>query len=254
MKQKKYGYRWGLVLLAIVVGLLSGCKKKDSGVDSGPTEYEFGEETVLALGATVEEFPEEGSCEESEVSYIYRGLTDSNGACTSYVQALAADEEAPFTFVDEELYMTDTPALTEDEGTIYMARATEVEGELCVLQLDWAEDSCTVTLELQEGEIQQRPVEETTSSSSMTLDSAISYFKGLSPASLGLEGTSMDEYQVYALDGVIFVDGTPCLHLKAYQIDNPQQANELAGDFLMTGDGRHMYSLDEVNGTVTVVF
>jgi hypothetical protein len=304
MKQKKHRCRWELILLVALFSLLSGCKKGDGDAeatgDPGPEEYQFGEETVVALGATVEEFPAEGSYEESLVTYTYRGLSDGKAACSGYIAALMAEEE-PFVAVDEELYQTGTPSLTEEEGTVYMARAcvnedseedaeseddaeesseedsesedeveenpeessevvpeeTAEENRVCLVQLDWTADSCTVTLRYQEGIIQQRPVETDTSSgggSSMTLATAIDYIKSFNPADIGLEGTSMEEYQIYALDGVILVDDTPCLHLKAYRSDNPQQTNQVAGNFLLTGDKQHLYSLDEVNGVVTTIF
>jgi hypothetical protein len=296
MKQKKRGYCLGFILLAIMFSLLSGCKKGDADAeatgDPGPEEYQFGEETVVALGATVEEFPVEGSYEESLVTYTYRGLSDGKAACAGYIEALAAEEE-PFVAVDEELYETGIPTLTEDEGTVYMARAvlkedaeedagedSEEESEegsdedpeetaeeiveeaaeesrVCLVQLDWTAESCTVTLRYQEGVIQQRPVETESasgSSSTLTLTTAIDYLKSMTPADIGLEGSSMDEYQIYAIDGVILVDGTPCLHLKAYSANNPQQTNHVAGNFLLTGDRQHLYSLDEVNGVVTTIF
>jgi hypothetical protein len=289
-------------LLAALVSLLSGCKKGDSEAeatgDPGPEEYQFGEETVVALGATVEEFPAAGSYEESLVTYTYRGLSDGKAACSGYIAALMA-EENPFVAVDEELYQTDTPRLTEEEGTVYMARAcvdedseedaeesseedaeenadseddaeespeessaavpeeAEEENRVCLVQLDWTADSCTVTLKYQEGVIQQRPVETESSSgggSSLTLATAIDYLKSFNPADIGLDGTSMEDYQIYALDGVILVDNTACLHLKVYRSDNPQQTNQVAGNFLLTGDKQHLYSLDEVNGVVTTIF
>jgi hypothetical protein len=314
MKQKKHSFRWQLILLAVVLGLLSGCHKGDDEAeatgDPGPEEYQFGDETVVALGATVEEFPVEGSYEESLVTYTYQGLSDGKAACSGYIAALTTvdeeDEDAgePFTVVDEEMYVT-TADLTEEEGTVYLARNVTVEEEeeeaeetsdedeeeasdedgseasdeqaeesaepvseeeseaaqeenrLCVMQLDYTADSCTVTLRYQTGVIQQRPVETSESSSGgsgFTLTSAMDYIKSLDPAELGLDGTSMDEYQIYALDGIILVDGNACLHLKVYSTDNPQQTNHLEGNFLLSGDGQHLYSLDEVNGVVEVIF
>jgi hypothetical protein len=150
----------------------------------------------------------------------------------------------------------DSENVAEENSEAVSEEAAE-ENRVCLVQLDWTADSCTVTLRYQEGVIQQRPVETESSSgggSSLTLATAIDYIKSFSPADIGLDGTSMEEYQIYALDGVILVDNTPCLHLKVYRSDNPQQTNQVAGNFLLTGDKQHMYSLDEVNGVVTTIF
>jgi hypothetical protein len=297
-------------MLAMMVSLLSGCgkDKEEAKGDPGPEEYQFGDETVLALGATVEEFPVSGSYEESQVTYTYRGLSSGKMACIGYINALTetdeedSEESEAFTVVDEELYVT-TADLTAEEGTVYLARnatkedeeeaedqsdeededsdedtensegsedaedsaetATEevteetpVVNKVCLLQLDWTAETCTVTLRIQEGVIQERPVEteSETGSSGMTLSSAMDYMKSLTPSDIGLDGSSMDEYQIYALDGIIMVDGNACLHLKVYSTNNPEKTNHLEGNYLLTGDKQHMYSLDEVNGVVTVIY
>jgi hypothetical protein len=230
--------------MAILVGLLSGCKK---GEETGevPAQYSIGEDTVLALtpGEDESELSVEERVEEESI-ITYQGLADVQETCTEYLETLT-DEENGFRVVDEELVEAETPDLTAEEGSVYLAKAASEEGQVCVMLLEWAEDTCTITLNVQEGTIQEAPPTE-----KLNLTTAVEYLESLPPDAIGLEGSSMDQYQIYAVDGVIFVDGNPCLHLKVYRSDNPEKTNEVSGDFLLTGDKRHLFSLDAVNGTV----
>ena len=84
----------------------------------------------------------------------------------------------------------------------------------------------------------------------MTLASAVDHFKSISPASLGLSGASMEEYHIQSQDGVVMVDGAPCMQLRVYSNQNVEQTNEFMGSFLMTSDGAHIYRLNEAQRSV----
>jgi hypothetical protein len=260
MKQVKSVHRWGVFLLASLMCLtcltMTGCKKGDKEADDGtleevPTEYEVGDESVLAL-MSLDDIAVQKTVSEDEtaVTYTYAGLPDTPALCAAYAQDLTEHED-PFVYVDDALVKTDAPDLTGDEGSVHMARAAAESGKVCVLQMHWTEDSCVITVDVEDGAVTQ-PVTASANVSSepLTLATAVSYLEEMSPAELGLEGTSMSEYQIYSLNGAVFVDGNPCLHLKVYSSDNKPKTNEVSGDFLLTGDKQHLYSLDVVNGTV----
>ena len=67
------------------------------------------------------------------------------------------------------------------------------------------------------------------------------------PALLGLSGASMEEYEVYAEEGLVLVDSSPCLQLNVYS-STPRQYR---GCYLMTVDGAHLYQLDRDVSQVT---
>ena len=54
----------------------------------------------------------------------------------------------------------------------------------------------------------------------------------------------MEEYEVYAEEGLVLVDSSPCLQLNVYS-STPRQYR---GCYLMTVDGAHLYQLDRVSG------
>lgn len=255
----KHEGRKGAALLAAFVCLLTGCKGGDKA--SGlPTEYTVGGESVPAF--TLEE-TEAPVTEKVTSIYTYDGLTAAGEAAANYAAQLTA-EESGFSVVDEGYVRTDLPDFTQAEGSVRLARAAvaeeetaeaeeeESKGKLISLLLSWSEGVCTVAVSREEGVIQNspRPGAGTTRPANMTITEALEYFKGLSPAIFGLSGSSMRDYNIYALDGTVLVDGNPCLRLNVYSIDNPQQANQFVGTYLMTGDGQHLYLLDEHTGTV----
>lgn len=123
---------------------------------------------------------------------------------------------------------------------------------LVTVQIDWRAGNCVVTVDQKEGSITspKKKSSGATGAKSMSLFEAVDYFKSLSPAALGLDGTSMDAYQIQTQDGVVMVDDRPCMQLRVYDVHTPEGTNEIKGNFLMTNDGAHVYRLDEQNHTV----
>lgn len=122
---------------------------------------------------------------------------------------------------------------------------------LITVQIDWRAGNCVVTVDQKEGSITSPPKKAGASAAkTMTLTGAVDHFKGISPASLGLAGASMEEYQVQSLDGIVMVDGAPCMQLRVYSNQNVEKTNEFMGSFLMTSDGAHIYRLNEGQRTV----
>jgi hypothetical protein len=100
------------------------------------------------------------------------------------------------------------------------------------------------------GEEEEPAVEEEQSGTGLTLTTVVDYLRSFDPNQLGLDGSSMDQYEIYSLNGAVYVDGLPCLRLKVCSTDNTQQANEISGNFLVSSDRNHIYSLDEATGIV----
>jgi hypothetical protein len=247
------------VLLTLAFCALAGCGKKDDGagteaevLEGLPQEYGFEEEKVEAPvmeGATA--FTQEKV--EGGAVYTYTGLTEPGQASADYAAALT-EGETPFSVVTSQFVLTDDPDYTKEAGSVYLARDAVVEGSVCVLRLDWdlETQSCTVTTMTEEGQVTEPSPEPIGGSSggSLTVAGAVDYVKSFTPTQLGLEGSSMEEYRVYAQDGSVYVDGMPCLRVKVCSADSERQFNNIAGNYLITGDKRHLYSLDEVTGTV----
>lgn len=225
------------LLLAALTLALTGCGKDEP--EPLPTEYAVGGESVAAFapgeGATLTQ------AEDSTAVYTYGGVSDPGQAAKTYMDQLT---DGDFTVVDELFNQSDEPDFTTPQGTVQLAKNAREGGRVLFVQLVWNEDGCTITVAAPEGEV------DLSEPKTMTLLEAEDHFKRLSPAQLGLEGDSMDEYQVYSLSGVVLVDDQPCLQLSVYSNDNPEQTNDLMGRYLMTSDGSHIYRLDEVGQEV----
>lgn len=78
----------------------------------------------------------------------------------------------------------------------------------------------------------------------MTVDEAISYFKTLDPAVLGLSGEDMSAYEVYPTEKAVPVDGMPCLKITVYY-ESSVGTNQPEATFLMARDGTALYRLED---------
>lgn len=214
------------------------------------TEYTLGGENISALttyeGVSVEKVSgeEEEGEEATEEVYAYEGLEATGALIQAYAEQLSS-EEGGFSVVDESCQKTDLPDFEADEGVVRLAKdSTAEEGKVLSMELSWSGSQCTVILDMPEGAVHEAE------SQGMTLMELSDYVKRLSPATLGLEGTSMDQYEVYVIDGSVLVDDRPCVRVNVYSKDNPEETNHVKGMYLMTGDGRHIYRLDQEQGTV----
>jgi len=86
---------------------------------------------------------------------------------------------------------------------------------------------------------------------SMTMAESINYMETLSPKSLGLEGNSMDEYEVLPKVGTVLVDGVPCTEVFVYRQDEKTGTNVFQGTYLLDRRGTALYALDPEAGIVT---
>lgn len=231
------------MITGVLLITLTGCGgKKES---KAPNEYTIGEETVFAIAASddavnVTETSEEDS---DAITYAYDGMAAPGSAIETYITQLT-EMEGAFSIVDDTFHKTQAPDFQAEEGSVYLARDAAEEGKLMTLALEWSEETCRVRVEMSEGRVEEAPP-------GMTLMEAVDYFEQISPTSLGLEGTSMEEYSIYVLDGVVFVDERPCMQLNVYSADNPIETNELMGMYLMTGDGKHVYCVDEYRENIS---
>jgi len=98
--------------------------------------------------------------------------------------------------------------------------------------------------------VKHRPKEEE-QVESMTMVESISYMEALAPKSLGLEGNSMDEYEVLPVVGTVLVDGVPCTEVYVYRQDERTGTNVFQGSYLLDRSGNALYELNRDEGTVT---
>lgn len=260
------------LLAGAILLCMASCGKKDKdGEDGGDEpeapelieEYPFGELTVPGLTSE-----DATAAVKTAVTYSYTGLSSPGGTVKSYV-SLMTSEENGFAVVDSEFVISEEPGYGE-QGSVLLARSadaaaesgedagdeSEADGEsggeepaapknrLLLMDISWDSGGCVIVTSEAEGVISQPP-------EPMTMYEAQQYLESLTPEKLGLDGESMDEYEVFTFDGAIAVDGRACVRMNVYNIDNVQQSNEFMGCYLVSLDGRHIYRLDTSTDEIT---
>ena len=229
------------VLIACVLGGCGGGEKAATGL---PESYTLGDETVAALPA-----PEGAEVtDDTPTIYTYTGLESPGTVVQAYVLQLT-NEQNGFSVVDDQFVRTDAPDLNAESGTVLLAKDSAAENQVLLVRVDWSAGQCVVTADTAEGVVAEpEPVPEI---ESITVTQAENIFLSLSPQFLGLEGDSMDRYNVYVMSGEVMVDGIPCRRFKVYDDQNPEQTNAIAGIYCLSSDGLRLYRYDEASDTVT---
>jgi len=86
-----------------------------------------------------------------------------------------------------------------------------------------------------------------------TVPESVDYIRSLSPAKLGLEGDSMDSYEIIPEGSVVLVDGMQCTEVFVYRVDEETGTNCFMGSYLLSRADNRLYSLDQDTGIVTLV-
>ena len=181
------------------------------------------------------------------VTYHYQGLKEPLERLGSYCDLLTA-EDFGFVPIDVNRMKTKMKPVEGESGSLQLVReigsgeeeaAENEEKQMLSLTIGWNPEECYVTVAQIDGGIVPPPKREP-----LTLSQAVDYFYKQKPADLGLSGVSMREYQVFALDGAVMVDGIPCLRMNVYSKDPDTNTNVIAGQYLMSGDGVQLYFMD----------
>ena len=223
------------VLLTCAAAVLSGC----SGDQELPEAYSAGEETLPSLTALVTLDPSPECAEETEgeeTSYHYTELDTPVQAVTDYRDALEADYDCvPLSPQGERLAEDET---LSDSGELILAKESSSGDGLFQLDLTWDDTSCTITPSFEEGAT--LPEEGV----SMTMDDAVNYVRSMPPSALGLTGATMADYDIFCEDGLVLLDGAPCLCMNVYLSGSYQ------GSFLFSPSSMSLYRLDRSTGDV----
>lgn len=227
-----------------------------------PAEEEEAEPAEPAEGAAAAEDGEkdEGKDKEKEeeppeptvVGYRYEGLS-SPGTLAGVYTTLMTAEDVGFSRVDGELTRTeDEEPLPVERGTVRLAKNAPEEGKAMCILLEWTEELCTVTVDLVDGRVKSPPAPESPMGPmGMSVDQLMDYMGSLDPAVLGLEGTSMEDYDLLMQDGSVLINGNPCVRINVYAIDPRTGTNTIGGNYFISLDGSHVYRLDVASDTVS---
>jgi hypothetical protein len=248
----RYGIRRSLALGAVLLlCLLAGCGKKEKALKP-PEVYTIGGDSTLPLNKVMEDT--EGTLlsvaepsEEGAQRYIYRyGPINKPAALVGrYMEELTSQKEG-FVFADDEQRtLSSRPELTDEQGSVILARASVDEGQIFEITVTWESGVCTVQVSKAEGKLLP-PVE---AARPFDLIDQLDYMYSLPPKRLGLEGDSMKAYRIYPVEGSVIVDGKTCRQFNVYLRHDPAQTNAIQGSYFLSADRSHIYRLDEATDT-----
>lgn len=250
-----------------------------------PPEYQVGDEVVAGMTLGADE-SEAKAIPAKTVVYTYTDLVDAGKAAETYAGQLSSadprfyvvDEEfirtdrPDFSAKEGTLLMArnivvetptpspepeESPEGSEDDAdasaqpdpspTPSAEPVEEPPGMVLMVKMEWSEGQCKVTADQVEGKVTSRPSsQQTPGGGGMGQHAAKDYLESLTPGQLGLEGESMEDYEVMIVDGIVLVNDEPCTRLNIYDKDMV-----IMGSYLIARDGQHMYLLDPLDGGVT---
>lgn len=229
--------------LMLIALCMVGCKSKAKDLEP-PVSYEVGGVSVPSMDQTmgeeggklsqVEELGDEkGSTSAVGVVYTYT-LSGGGAAVETYLQTLTGETEG-FQIVDDTLSKAEAPDFSASEGMVSLVKTSTTQGKLLKMDLNWTEKDCVVRVEEIEGALKEETVQP------LSAIEAVNFLNSRSPATLGLEGSSMREYNVYFMEGEVRVDRRPCVRLSVYRPDAQGGQNVFVGTYLLSADQMHLY-------------
>ncbi len=248
-----------LLLLSL---LLVGCKKNNP--DLGPSSYILEDESVPALCVVGDDFgiyevlEEEASLDEegnplphdpSRQVHTYRELEHAGQTIEQYV-AVLTDPKIGFGVVNAAGSAVPPPDYSQETGFVVLSRGDHETKKLLRLTITWEEAGCTVVANLMDalpartaGEEQKNASNEISRSSTSGMSAAevVTFFEGLSPDALGLNGNDMSDYNVYYMDGKVMINGEACMRVRIYQHNPVAETNIFIGTFLVSGNQAHIF-------------
>lgn len=213
-----------------------------------------GEEPAEAAPAGEEDAAGDQKDEPEEptvTGYRYEGLSSPGTLAGVYI-TLMTQEDVGFSQVDGELTRIKEPEEPSPEsGAVRLAKNAPEEGKAMCLLLEWTEELCTVTMDLVDGRVKNPPEPVSPAGPmGMSADEMMDYLGSLPPSVLGLEGSTMEDYDLLMQDGSVLIDENPCVRINAYRTDSQTGTYEIGGNYFLSLDGAHLYRLDVASNSV----
>ena len=239
-----------LKYMTALVLLLSLAACGGGGGQDLPVNYDFETGDSLPSFSAVLTLPEEitfsqaADEETGAVTYCYENLTDIGGYVADYVDIL----ESMYTcsVIDAEGVLQTEQTVSGSTGDVYVGAESPGDSGILQLQIVWDEASCSVTPAFLAGQEITEPKPEPDAADSLTLDEAIQFFQELSPSQLGLPGSNMSDYEIFAKEGLVMVDEAPCIPVNLYTASEYR----FSGSYLISIDGSILYQVDNNSGQV----
>lgn len=229
----------------------------------GVETYAVGEDTVASLDTILEEgegellalrtTPEKSKVEEEgRLTYIYE--INSPATVMNRYLDLVLGGEAGFSLVDETyLIQEKRPELVDEEGALMVAKASVVEGKVFQLAIGWSQenDMLAVRVSCPEGQLHKPEPEKEPQPAS--LQEQLDTIQTMHPSELGLEGRSMDQYEVLSTTGFVKVDDILCRRFTIYEKTGDDKRGDIVKVVYFSGDQQHMFQQEtDENGKLII--
>ena len=233
---------------------------REERLDEEPEEEESAEKETgdTSEPETEQPAPNIGGLPLTEYVIYHYDFPESQMRVADYCELLTA-EDIGFKAVDEKVMELEIESFEATAGDVHLVRKIPVEvdenGEpvgdtssrLMSLRIHWDAKGVSVNVSELKGNIVVPPPPRP-----MTLTQAIDFMYESDPAKLGLSGESMAEYDIMPMDGAVLVGTTPCQRMNVYGKDPKTGTNIIAGQYLLSGDGRYLYRVGE-DGTLEAI-
>lgn len=229
----------------------------------GVEAYAVGEDTVASLDTILEEgegellalrtTPEKSKVEEEgRLTYIYE--INSPATVMNRYLDLVLGGEVGFSLVDETyLIQEKRPELVDEEGALMVAKASVVEGKVFQLAIGWSQenDMLAVRVSCPEGQLHKPEPEKEPQPAS--LQEQLDTIQTMHPSELGLEGRSMDQYEVLSTTGFVKVDDILCRRFTIYEKTGDDKRGDIVKVVYFSGDQQHMFQQEtDENGKLII--
>lgn len=233
------------------------------GADSVPsldTILEEGDGELIALRSPGKSKGDSSGGVDDRFTYIYE-LNSFADIMNRYLDVMMGSEQGFYITDESYVVQEERPELQDAEGVLILARnAAVAEGEeaetsrVFQLVIGWSQSSANLAVRVStaEGKIsfpkKETEPDKTQEPSSVSMQ--MEQLRGMSPAHLGLSGDSMDQYTIFPVDGFVKVDGMDCRRFNVYESSNP---GSIAGVYLFSVEGDHVYVLDPNTNSVSTI-
>lgn len=112
------------------------------------------------------------------------------------------------------------------------------------VRITWSPGVCVVTADEKEGKVTSPANNTIPAGQALSIRGAQNRMREMAPVQLGLEGESMDEYEIIPMDATEQVNDMTCIRINVYNGSDAAAPNQFRGSYLMSVDGLHMYRLD----------
>ena len=256
-----------LVLPRFGINLL-GEKEPEQQVEEkipkkGVEAYTVGEDTVASLDTVLEEgegellalrtTPEKSKAEEEgRLTYIYE--VNGPAAIVNRYLDLVLGEELGFSLADENyVIQEERPELVDEEGALMVAKASVVEGKVFQLAIGWSQENDMLAVRVSTPEAQLRMPEKEEQPKPASLSEQLDTIQTMHPSELGLEGRSMDQYEVLSTAGFVKVDDILCRRFTIYEKTGDDKRGDIVKIVYFSGDQQHMFQQEtDENGKLII--